>query len=122
MAMVQAAVTREISVPMNTECRLKNARSSTGTDITIGNVTFNFSNLGSLGCVTVDEMGPGVDHLLATGPGAGGDGVQTNNWWHITGVGTGFNVAINLPYSGADGDSRACKWPGLLGGVWLGLR
>jgi hypothetical protein len=61
-------------------------------------------------------MGPGVDHPLATGPGSSGVGIQTGNWWHITGNGSDFSVDLTLPYSGADADSRVCRWPGGLGG------
>jgi len=89
---------------------------TTSTNYTVENVTLNFSTLGSLTCVTVDEMGPNVSHLLATGPGASGVGIQTGNWWHITGNGSGFNVSITLPYATADNNSRVCKYPGNLGG------
>jgi CSLREA domain-containing protein len=74
------------------------------------------SSNNDLRCITVEEMGPGVNHLLATESGAGSEAIQTNNWWHITGDGTDFNVSITLPYTGADADSRVCKWPGDLGG------
>jgi hypothetical protein len=87
-----------------------------GIPVTVENVTFNFTNLGTLTCVTVDEMGPSVNHLLATGPGASGVGIQTGNWWHISGNGSGFSVSITLPYGTADNNSRVCKYPGNLGG------
>jgi hypothetical protein len=93
-----------------------------------GAQTFNFTASGNtvtvdvdtgngLTCITVEEMGPGTSHTMATGPGPSGVGLLTNNWWYITGdVTSGFNVDITLPYSGADADSRVCRWPGDLGG------
>jgi hypothetical protein len=94
----------------------QNCSLATGANIVIENITFNFTALGTLTCVTVEEMGPGVDHPLATGPGSNGVGIKTGNWWHITGNGSDFNVDLTLPYSGADADSRVCRWPGDLGG------
>ena len=87
------------------------------TNITIENVTFNFSDLGTLDCVTVEEMGPGADHLLATGPGPDGETLHTDNWWYISGDGTIFKTSITLIYSSASAETRACKWPGNLGGA-----
>jgi len=101
--------------PYNTTCDIgafeyrsptQNCSLSTGTDITIENVTFNFSALGSLTCVTVDEMG--ADHLLAPGP------ASDLNWWHIAGNGTGFTV--NLTFLDNATTPKVCKWPGSLGG------
>lgn len=56
----------------------QNCTLSVGTDITVGGVTFNFSELDSLGCVTVEQMG--TDHLMATGPGSGGGTLHTADW------------------------------------------
>ena len=64
-----------------------------------------------LKCVSIEEMGPGVNHAQATAP------IQTNNWWHIRGnISSGFDVNLTLPYASADAATRACKWPGGLGG------
>jgi hypothetical protein len=80
-------------------------------------VSVDIANGNGLTCWTAEEMGPGANHLLATGPGAGDPALLTNNWWHISGdVESGLDVAITLPYAAADADSRVCKWPGGLGG------
>jgi hypothetical protein len=86
----------------------------TDVDILLNDVTFNFSQLGALSCITVTRMY--TDHLMATGPGAGGGTLHTGDWWHITGDGAGFTVSITLPYAGANASSRVCKYPGGLGG------
>ncbi len=79
-------------------------------------LTVNVNNANGLKCITIEEMGPGVNHLLETGTGTG-VGLQTNNWWHISGnINSGFNVDLTIPYGNADGNSRLCKWPGNLGG------
>ena len=85
---------------------------------TSGNtVTVDVDTGDGLTCITVEEMGPGASHPLATGPGTSDDALLTNNWWHITGnITSGFSVDITLPYSSADADSRVCRWPGGLGG------
>jgi hypothetical protein len=85
---------------------------------TSGNtVTVDVDTGDGLTCVTVEEMGPGASHPLATGPGPSDDALLTDNWWHITGnITSGFSVDITLPYSSADADSRVCRWPGGLGG------
>ena len=85
---------------------------------TSGNLlTVNVTSNTDLRCITIEEMGPGVDHLLATGPGTGGSvALLTNNWWHISGDGNSFSVNITLPYVSADSNSRVCKYPGGLGG------
>jgi hypothetical protein len=81
-------------------------------------VTIIVSIPNGLNCITVEEMGPGADHLMATGPGSGGETLHTNNWWHISGnATTGFTVSITLPYATPDGYTRVCKWPGNLGGA-----
>ena len=80
-------------------------------------VTINVSIPNGLNCITVEEMGPGTNHIMATGPGSGGETLQTNNWWHISGNATGFTVSITLPYATPDGYTRVCKWPGNLGGA-----
>lgn len=89
---------------------------TTGVDITIDGVVINVTNLGTLSCVKVEDMGA-VNHLIAT------PGIQTGRWWHIFGedsggnrVTSGFDLAIELPYAAADADSRVCKYPGNLGG------
>jgi len=96
----------------------QNCTLSINTPITIENVTFNFSSLGPgpLGCVTVEEMGPGANHLISTGTGPGGETLETGNWWYITGDNIGFTTSISLTYNLADADTRVCKWPGGLGG------
>jgi predicted outer membrane repeat protein len=93
-----------------------------------GPQTFNFIASGNtvtvtvdtgdgLTCITVEEMGPGASHPMATEPGPSDDALLTGNWWHIIGnITSGFSVDITLPYSSADADSRVCRWPGDLGG------
>ena len=95
----------------------ENCTLSIGPPIIIENVTFNFTgtSLGTLSCVTVDEMG--ADHIMATGQGPSGVTLHTGNWWYILGNGTGFTVSITLPYATPDGYTRVCKWPGNLGGA-----
>jgi hypothetical protein len=93
---------------------VQNCSLATGTETSVGNVTLNFSTLGTLTCVTVEEMG--TDHPAATGPGAAGVALKTGNWWHISGDGSGFETSVTLPYSGADANTRVCRWPGGLGG------
>jgi hypothetical protein len=85
---------------------------------TSGNtVTVDVDTGDGLTCITVEEMGPGASHPMATGPGTSDDALLTDNWWHITGnIVSGFGVDITLPYSSADADSRVCRWPGGLGG------
>jgi len=79
-------------------------------------VAIDLQTTSGLKCITVEEMGPGANHLLATGS-AGNSGIYTDNWWHITGnINTGLDVDITLPYAGASGSSRVCKWPGGSGG------
>lgn len=74
-------------------------------------VSLDVVTAAGLKCVSIEEMGPGVNHLQATAP------IQTNNWWHIQGnISSGFNVNLTLPYANADAATRACKWPGGLGG------
>jgi hypothetical protein len=82
-----------------------------GTEITIENVTMVFTGW-SAGCVTVEEMGPGTDHLEATG--TDGTNLRTDNWWHISGDGSlAFtDVTITLPYVNADEGTTVCQWPG----------
>jgi len=96
----------------------QNCTLSINTPITIENVTFNFSSLGPgpLGCITVEEMGPGANHLISTGTGPDGETLETGNWWYITGDNIGFTTSISLTYNLADADTRVCKWPGGLGG------
>jgi hypothetical protein len=80
-------------------------------------ITIDVNDANGLKCITVEEMGPGVNHLRATGPGTGNNSLMTNNWWHINGnIDSGFDVDITLPYGSAAADSRVCKWPGNLGG------
>ncbi|MBK8434255.1 MAG: hypothetical protein IPL28_24525 [Chloroflexi bacterium] len=75
------------------------------------NVSLNVVTAAGLKCVSIEEMGPGVNHLGATTP------LQTNNWWHIQGnISSGFAVNLTLPYANADAATRTCKWPGGLGG------
>jgi hypothetical protein len=102
----KGAVERQLPVE---QCGL-----TTGVDIPVNGVTLNFSALGTLNCVTVERMY--ADHLMATGPGAGGGTLHTADWWHITGNGAGFTVSMTLPYTGANANSRVCKHPGGLGG------
>ncbi|MCA9936583.1 MAG: hypothetical protein KC415_21760, partial [Anaerolineales bacterium] len=84
---------------------------ASGNDVAVDVTTAN-----GLKCIAIEEMGPGVNHLMETGTGSG-LGLQTNNWWHISGnIDTGFDVAVTLPYAGADASSRVCRWPGNLGG------
>lgn len=72
-------------------------------------VTVNTAN--GLNCITVEEMGPNANHLAA------GTGIQTGNWWHISGnISSGFETEITLPFSTAGDNSRACRWPGNMGG------
>ena len=81
-----------------------------------GNVTVDITNGNGLTCLSVEEMGPGASHPAATA-GVMDLALMTNNWWHITGdVTTGLDVDVTLPFSAADADTRACKWPGGLGG------
>ncbi len=78
-----------------------NCALATAADIAIENVTFNFSALGALSCLTVDEMG--TNHLLAP------SSIQTANWWFITGNGSGFTTSIKLPLTSADASDKVCR-------------
>ena len=90
-------------------------------DLPIGDYGFHFTNsdpmtitvnsvISGLTCIAVEEMGE--NHLAAT------TGIQTGNWWHISGtVDTGLDVDITLPHASAGVDTRVCKWPGGLGGA-----
>jgi predicted outer membrane repeat protein len=78
-------------------------------------LTITVGTANGLNCITVEEMG--ADHLIATGPGPTNGTLATGNWWHITGnITSTFDVTITLPFSGADTQSRVCKYPGNLGG------
>ncbi len=82
-------------------------------------VTVSVGTANGLNCITIEEMGPGVNHLMATSTGGLGVALMTQNWWHITGnINSGFVVSISLPLTVAtpDANSRVCKWPGSLGG------
>jgi predicted outer membrane repeat protein len=89
------------------------------TDIVVGDITFNIASdgIGDLACIKVEDMGA-VNHPLAT------SGIATGHWWHIYGedsagrrVTSGFTLAVTLPFTGADANSRVCKHPGNLGGA-----
>ena len=92
---------------------VQNCSLSTGVDIPINGITLNFASLGSLSCVSVEEMGN--NHPAATGV-MGDSGMFTGNWWHISGnVDNGFDVTVTLPHSGL-ADPQVCKYPGTQGG------
>ncbi|MCA9970849.1 MAG: CSLREA domain-containing protein [Anaerolineales bacterium] len=75
-------------------------------------LTLDVNAANGLNCVTIEEMGPGVNHLRAT------PRLQTGNWWHISGnISSGFDANLTLPYVGANADTRVCRWPGNLGGA-----
>lgn len=100
------------------EARLlsENCALSTGSDTTIGDLTFNITTMGTLDCLKVEAMG-NVNHPQATAP------IETGRWWHVYGedsggnrVTGGFDLAISLPFASANSTTRACKFPGDLGG------
>ncbi len=99
----------------------QNCTLSTGTPLTVGNLSFTITSLGSLNCLFIEEMN--ANHLAATGS-TGNHGISTGNWWHVYGedilgnrVTSGFDLAMTLPYATADANSRVCKYPGNLGGA-----
>ena len=94
---------------------VQNCALSTGSDIAVNGVTFNFASLGTLSCVTVEQMG--ANHLLATGL-PGNAGIHTSNWWHVSGnVNSGFNARVTLPHAVTpDSNAKVCKFPGTQGG------
>ena len=77
-------------------------------DQTVMTITVN--TVSSLDCIRVEEIP--ANHMNATAA------IQSGYWWDISGsVSSGFDVDITLPYSGANTDTRVCKWPGGLGGA-----
>jgi CSLREA domain-containing protein len=93
----------------------QNCSLTTGTDLAIGDLTFNVANLGTLTCIKVEDMGA-VNHLLAT------TGIQTGQWWHVFGedglgnrVTSGFELTLTLPHANL-GNPKVCKYPGTQGG------
>ncbi|MDA0246264.1 MAG: hypothetical protein OT477_22875 [Chloroflexi bacterium] len=110
--------------PYNTNCDIgavethpiaENCTLTTGTDLAIGDLTFNVANLGTLACIKVEGMGA-VNHLLAT------TGIQTGQWWHIFGensggnrVTSGFELTLTLPHANL-GNPKVCKYPDTQGG------
>ncbi len=81
-------------------------------------VTVDVTNANGLRCISVEEMGPGANHLYAAQAGVANLDLETNNWWHITSNNvSGFDVDVTLPYAVADGGSRVCKWLGGTGSI-----
>ncbi len=84
---------------------------------TFGNVTLELINDGTnLDCVRVELVNG--DHPSATPP------LQTGRYWVINGLQSDqttpatadYDVNLTLPFATADTDTRACKFPGGLGG------
>ena len=88
-------------------------------DFSSGNsVSIDVKSANGLRCLTVEEMGPGANHLYAAQADVANLNLETNNWWHITSNNvSGFDVDVTLPYAAADGGSRVCKWLGGTGSV-----
>lgn len=88
-------------------------------DFSSGNsVIIDVNSANGLRCLTVEEMGPGADHLYAAQAEVVNLDLETNNWWHITSNNvSGFDVDVTLPYANADGGSRLCKWLGGTGSI-----
>lgn len=69
---------------------------------------------GDLACVNIEHMP--TSHPTATA------GIETGNYWRIqakdtlSNPATFFNVSLTLPYATPTAASRACRWPGGLGG------
>ncbi|MCA9951948.1 MAG: hypothetical protein KDE48_19995, partial [Anaerolineales bacterium] len=52
-------------------------------DFSSGNsVSIDVNNANGLRCLTVEEMGPGANHLYAAQADAANLNLETNNWWH----------------------------------------
>ena len=90
---------------------------TTGVNYTYGEVIIHFDDLAStnLACLSVEYVDG--NHPNATSSGSN-DALETGRYWRINGfqndgvtpaTGT-FQVDVTLPYAGADGNSRACKW------------
>jgi hypothetical protein len=90
---------------------------TTGVNYTYGEVVIHFDDLTStnLACLSVEYVDG--NHPNATSSGSN-DALETGRYWRINGfqndgvtpaTGT-FQVDVTLPYAGADGNSRACKW------------
>lgn len=88
-------------------------------DFSSGNsVIIDVNSANGLRCLTVEEMGPGANHLYAGQANVADLDLETNNWWHITSNNvSGFDVDVTLPYAVADGGSRVCKWLGGTGSI-----
>ncbi|MCA9981666.1 MAG: hypothetical protein KDD89_12555, partial [Anaerolineales bacterium] len=90
---------------------------SISTPYNLGGVVINFDDLAStnLNCVRVEYVDG--NHPNATSS-MSNDALETGRYWRLSGLqadgttpATGtFQADITLPYTGADADSRACKW------------
>ncbi len=75
-----------------------------------------------LDCLYVDERK--THHPNATSGGSGA-GIETNTYWVINGLNSSFlpaaldyTFSLTLPFTGADNDSRVCKWINGAGYGW----
>ena len=78
-------------------------------------VTITVNTIGDIDCIAVTAVNG--NHPTAT------TNIQTGRYWTITAVDSaddpvtsGFDVTLTLPYASASGSTRACKYPGGLGG------